>query len=413
MRIRPSIRYVLDMQARRGWIGLEVLLVTVLACSLFTPSTAQTDLDEAGQATAAAVYDEAGLSLDEALKVPTEDQRAETLRLLGPPDAFTLQWQELEGQLVRQEQWSYFDFESRFDFVDGELLWTVDVPAAPDGSIYAHAFDPMAFKPGMSIDEAKALVGDPEMTELPLDEADISGGVALAGDQILLGFDQGKLVYVQTFILSPKEALPTTTGPSESPSPAPTVSGAQTGTLLSDRFNDPASTAKPMFGTQYMGFAAQDGIGTLTANAPGVLPALYSSPTVADFTATVSLLVPDPKPEAGYGLIFRAQESGSQLSQYYMLVVRPVEGLLDLQQYVNGRVTDITHVPLPASQANVWQLTLTVKGQQIEAQANDGDTLLASDLSLVEPGKLALVLSSTTTADSVLFNQVRVEAIHE
>ncbi len=401
------------MPDKSGFVWLGLLLATMLACSLLTPGSSEAPQDLSGMETASALLSEAGVSLEEALAAPTDDQRPETLRLLGPPDAFTLQWQELEGKLVRREEWSYFDFKSRFDFVDGELLWTVDIPPAVDGSIYAHAFDPLAFTPGMSIAEAKVLVGDPELIELPLDEADIPGGTALAGDQILLGFDRGKLVYVQTFVLSPEEAAPAATSPTERPVPTATARSAQPEILLSDRFNDPAGSAVPLFGAQYMTFAAEAGIGTITAKAPGVLPAMYNSPKVADFNATVSLLVPDPKPEAGYGLIFRAQESGSQLSEYYMLIARPMEGLLDLQQYVNGGVVDVAHVALPASQANVWQLTVRVQGSQLEAQANDGETLTVSDLTLLQPGKLALVLSSNSTADSVLFNEVRVEALNE
>ncbi len=413
MRVGRSFRLSARMRDARCLIPATALLVSLLACNLFTPTAGQGGLDAAGQATAAAIYDEAGLSLQEALKTPSEDQRQETLRLLGPPDAFTLQWQELEGQLIRQEEWSYFDFKSRFDFVDGELLWTVDIPAAPDGSTYAHAFDPLTFKPGMSIDEAKALVGDPDLEELPLDEADVPGGMALAGDQILLGFDQGKLVYVQTFILSPEGALATAAGPVAEASPEATAEGSQSGILLSDRFNDAGRTARPMFGHEYMDFAAEGGIGTLSANAPGVLPALYDSPQIADFSASVSMLVPDPKPEAGYGLIFRAQDQGNQLSAYYLLLAVPSEGMLELQQFVNGSVKTILHVPLPASQANVWQLTVNVRGAQLEARANDGVTLRATDLNLLEPGKLALVLSSSSAADSVLFNEIRVEAFHE
>ncbi len=76
-----------------------------------------------------------GMSLEAALAIEVEDRRNEVLRLLGAPDAFTLVFEELQGQVVRSEQWSYLDFESRFDFVDGELLSTVDLEPVPDGSI--------------------------------------------------------------------------------------------------------------------------------------------------------------------------------------------------------------------------------------------------------------------------------------
>ena len=145
------------------------------------------------------------MSLAEALAVPAEDARPETLRLMGLPDAFAIEWQELDGQRVRWEEWSYFDQGTRFDFIDGELLWTIDIDPAPDGSLFAHFYDPLEFDDAMPLEAVRSLLGDQELDELQLDEAEIPGGLILAGDQILLGFDAGALVTVQTLILAPTD----------------------------------------------------------------------------------------------------------------------------------------------------------------------------------------------------------------
>jgi hypothetical protein len=191
----------------RNLILLATLAIPALACSLLNPFQRASPADTVDLSSAVEIYDEAGVSLQDALAVEAEDQRQQVLDLMGAPDAFTLEWQELEGQLVRWEEWSYFDFESRFDFVDGELLWTLDIAAAPDGSFYAHAFDPLAFQPDLSTADVKAMFPDLPFMEIPLGEADIPAGFLLATDQLLLGFSEDRLVYVQTFILSPDEPL--------------------------------------------------------------------------------------------------------------------------------------------------------------------------------------------------------------
>ena len=191
----------------RSILLLAAIPISALACSLagFFPSASpQSEVDLAA---VSVIYDAAGISLEEALAVKTEDRRPEVLALMGVPDAFTLEWQVLNEQYVRWEEWSYFDFGSRFDFVDGELLWTIDIDPAADGSIYAHTFDPMIFQPGMSPTDLKAAFPDLPFMEIPLEEADIPSGMLLVTDQFMAGFSEGYLVYVQTFIMSPTEPL--------------------------------------------------------------------------------------------------------------------------------------------------------------------------------------------------------------
>jgi len=198
-RVRGRLFYLLLLSV--------ALLIAALACNMPVTAPGNGRSDEIDHPELDALMGEVGISLDEVMAVPSVDERPDTLELLGAPDAFTLQWQELQGQIVRWEEWSYFDFESRFDFADGVLLWTLDIDPAPSGSIYAHLFNPLEFEFGMTMAEVQLMLPDIAMTEIALDEAEIPGGVLFAGDQILLGFDEDGLVYVQTFILEPEEPL--------------------------------------------------------------------------------------------------------------------------------------------------------------------------------------------------------------
>jgi hypothetical protein len=401
---------------KRLWLPLAALMVAALACQL--PHTSSTEAPQypTGLESAQAIYDEAGISFEEALAVPSEDRRPGILSQLGTPDAFTLEWQELEGELVRWEEWSYFDFQSRFDFVDGELLWTLEIDPAPDGTIFAHAFDPLAFQPGMSIAETEAVLPELDLVELPLEEAEIPGGLLLAGDQILLGFDQDQLVYVQTFILTPEE--PFEPAVELETTPTPTVvelpdASFEPDVLLLDRFEDPANSASPLFEAQYMDFKLAEGVGILTAYVPGVLPSIYPTPKVADFAATLVLWAPEPQPKAGYGMVFRSDDAADGLAHYYLLLVKPADGIVNLSRFAEGQLTEIYEGPLPALGGEPFTLYVRMEGSEIQVDINGENLFLLEDSALPEPGILGLAIASPISGDTLLFDELRVEALDE
>lgn len=145
------------------------------------------------------------LALDDALEGTLTDRRPAAIEELGVPDAFVITFEDLEGVPVRSEQWSYLDFGTRYDFLDGELLWTVELESVPDASIYAHFYDPLEFSADMSTVDIEELLSGQQLETFDLGEGELPGASILAGDQILLGFDNDRLVYVETFILSPTE----------------------------------------------------------------------------------------------------------------------------------------------------------------------------------------------------------------
>ena len=148
--------------------------------------------------------EETGLTLEEALNMPVEDHRPRMLELMGPPDTFRLIFQELEGIVVRREEWAYYDLGARFDFVDGQLIWSIDLEPIPEMAVYAHFYDPRDFTAYMSTAEVRGLLADQDLAEIDLSEGEIDGGLMLGADQLMLGFDHDRLVYAESFYLEPE-----------------------------------------------------------------------------------------------------------------------------------------------------------------------------------------------------------------
>jgi hypothetical protein len=140
-----------------------------------------------------------------ALSVPLVDERPQVLENLGRPDEFDIAVIDVEGGQVRRESWYYYGFGTRVDFVDGTIVWIIDLDPAPEGAIFPAWYDPAAFTSGMPIEAASNAVAAaspagvvPEAIDLSEGGEDLAGGVLLIGDQITLAFQDGVLVYVET-----------------------------------------------------------------------------------------------------------------------------------------------------------------------------------------------------------------------
>lgn len=170
-------------------VVLAVLILAVLACNL--PSLAHP----------ASI---SNMTLDQALAVTPRDDRPEILKRMGRPDAFKLTFASLDSKVVRYEQWSYFDDQTCLDLMNGTLVSTEKLEALPDGSIFASEYDPQSFQAGMSVQAVTALMGNKDLTQLDTAGQGVPGGLVMAGQQILFGFEQGRLVYVETLALTPQ-----------------------------------------------------------------------------------------------------------------------------------------------------------------------------------------------------------------
>ncbi len=210
---------------RRNWLPLlgTILLLTSLACNLpgIGDRTQETPVDPTAipsdqDTQDPAVGDAATIPADETLEfspeqleaafsAPVVDDRPEVLSFLGQPDAFTISIVAVEDTEVRMESWRYYQFGTRVDFVDGEAALTIEIAPAPDGAIFPAWFDPLAFRAGMTAAEAAGVAADAspagaqvESIDLAPGGEDLAGGQFFVGDQIVIGIQNDRLVYVET-----------------------------------------------------------------------------------------------------------------------------------------------------------------------------------------------------------------------
>lgn len=441
MRIRTGISSLVVT------LPLVILAGIVILTSCNLPSSGQDEVGEVQPFREEQPLTEE-MSLEEALAIPPDDRRGTVLTEMGAPDTFQLKFEELEGSIVRWEEWSYFDFESRFDFIDGELIWTVQLEPMPDGSIYAHFYDPYDFQAYMSEAEVRVLMGDQELTEIDLTEGDIEGGLGLAGDQILLGFDHDRLVYVETFALSAGEPgeivalLPTQEQLEESATPtleaqttATTAAtpitapvGPPTNTpvpgqpaprtlgelLFEDNFRS-AGSAVPLFGAEVMTLEYADGEGVMTAQFPGgVLAAMYLEPIIQDFILDLDISAENLAPGSRVGIIFRSDDIPDGLAHYYHLVLGPADGTVGIDLWKDGgwalqKADTISRSLLPPT--GTHRLKLEAEGSNMRVFLNGTFVFELDDQQLPGTGILGLSMISADPPERAAFDNLKVYAL--
>ena len=183
------------------WLVPPMFVLLVAACGGGGDGATPIDFDASeGAATEAAGTEAVGAG------IALEDRRPDLLAELGGPDAFVVTADEIDGTVVRFESWMYYEAATQIDLVDGEILWSVEIGPLPDGTLYPLWYDPAEFELLTSMEEVRSGLGDVELVEVALDDEAVPSGMFLAGDQLLLGFVDDQLVYVETFPLSPDEA---------------------------------------------------------------------------------------------------------------------------------------------------------------------------------------------------------------
>jgi len=146
-----------------------------------------------------------------AFSAETVDDRVAVLGSMGTPDTFAISWQDVDGHLVQLESWGYHAFVTRVDFVDGEFVLTTDLPIPDADTIYPGWYDPAVFTALMAMEDAlgeaesASPVGQsPELVDLSDGGEDMARMNLYVGDQIMLGFLDQQLVYVETVALAPR-----------------------------------------------------------------------------------------------------------------------------------------------------------------------------------------------------------------
>lgn len=357
------------------------------------------------------------MSLAAALAVPPNDQRPAVLAEMGPPDAFSLRFDELEGQVVRWETWSYFDFGTRFDFVDGELLWTVELEPVPDGAIYAHFYDPEDFRAGMRVAEVESMLADQGLQVINLSAVDLEGGVALAGDQILLGFQDNRLVFVETVILTPDSAgEPLVLAPT--PDPGASHAGddipAAGRPLFQDDFGEPLRLT-PIFGTDQMVLESVNGQAHLTSYAvDAAMVAVYPDLILQDFIAEVDIATHGLSSDSDAGFLFRGDPDlddrlpeqshytiGLGGPPYYELRLMgwsttPVMSVLEYADFPEALITE----------DGVYTLRIEVQGSSFRVYVDGTFVTEFVDATITQPGILGLGMFCYEPPETAIFDNL-------
>ncbi|NLG26756.1 MAG: hypothetical protein GX557_02525 [Chloroflexi bacterium] len=128
------------------------------------------------------------------------DDRLAILAELGTPDAFSIAFeQDPAGAQYRVETWTYVDVGMTLTFSDGVLIETGGIDASSeDLSAWPVDYDPLSFQAGMTLDAVQGLLAGQELVSLEVPVEFGAGMVLYGGDQIVLGFSEGELEFVET-----------------------------------------------------------------------------------------------------------------------------------------------------------------------------------------------------------------------
>jgi len=131
------------------------------------------------------------------IEVLLSDQQQTVFDDFGWPDAFTLvEMDNLQDEPIRHEIWHYYIAQTSFIFSNGVFISDSEVEMPPAG-IIPTPYTPDQIPVGVSLEDIKMLMGD--VSFKPVENSDLiqEGFQLYAGQQILLGFVDDQLVYVE------------------------------------------------------------------------------------------------------------------------------------------------------------------------------------------------------------------------
>jgi tetratricopeptide (TPR) repeat protein len=136
----------------------------------------------------------------------SEDQ-IEIVNRLGPPESFTIMICSLDeesDEVVRTDTWNYYSMQSRFVFTDGKLVLTEEIEAI-DGNAVFPEYTPDRFVYGMSFKEVIDFLGEMEFALAEITDEYVENGDLYFTEQLVLGFKDDMLFYVESLPLIPEE----------------------------------------------------------------------------------------------------------------------------------------------------------------------------------------------------------------
>lgn len=149
----------------------------------------------------AAAQPEASTSSD----VPLTAQQEALLDDLGFPDAFDIiEMDGADGAAHRYETWRYFQQNTAFVFIDGEFRYDAWEPYPP-GGVIAVTVSPDQFPLGIGKQAVINRFDSREWETFTNSALQESGLEFLVSEQIILGFENDRLVYVEAIALPAQE----------------------------------------------------------------------------------------------------------------------------------------------------------------------------------------------------------------
>jgi hypothetical protein len=193
------------------------------------------------------------------------------------------------------------------------------------------------------------------------------------------------------------------------PVPTPRPNGAL---ILEDDFDDTGG-ARALFGPEFMTFDYVGGEGRLaTTYKEGVLPAMYATPTVADFLAEFNFRAESSTPGSGYGLICRSDDAEDGLAWYYQVLIQPADGSAEFGSWGDGEWVVEQAYPLPsglAAQTGSNHVRVEAVGGEFRVFFNGTFVFEVADTTLTAPGIFGLsMVSGIADPDAVYFDNLRV-----
>jgi hypothetical protein len=157
----------------------------------------------AGQASGKACFDL--FRATEILDTPPDDRQT-VVAELGLPQTFDIAfgWDE-NGDAVRYETWTYFDYLTDFVFVDGTLVESEALEPVEELLVAPMWYSPLDFTGDMTLEQVEALLGEGELAQVSVPPELGEDMAFFAGEQIVFGFAGGKLEYVETLALGASE----------------------------------------------------------------------------------------------------------------------------------------------------------------------------------------------------------------
>lgn len=124
---------------------------------------------------------------------------------LGYPGSFTILLIADDNDPVlyhRLENWSYYEHNVSFIFYDGDLASHEKIEDLPGFSFMPKFYRSEQFKNGMSLDEVKnKIIGKKSYSKVNLPKEIMPSVQMVGSEQIMFGFLDDKLVYVETIPL--------------------------------------------------------------------------------------------------------------------------------------------------------------------------------------------------------------------